>query len=268
MMKSLGIIAGSGGLPHAVARGARGEGVGRIVAVAFPGQTSPDLEQVVDEIHWIHVGQLGKLIKTFCRAGVTEAIMAGRIEPTLVISKIRLDMRMLALAARVRDRRADTVLTAIAGEMEKDGIHLIDSTTYLVPFMAAKGCMTRKTPRAEVQQDIAFGREVAREIARLDIGQTVVVRQKAVVAVEAMEGTDETLRRAASLCPRGMVVVKVSRPAQDMRFDVPLVGEKTVGILARCRAAALALEAGKTILLDKDAFLKKADEAGITVVGI
>ncbi len=268
MEKSLGIIAGSGDLPFAVVRGARQAGVSRVVAVAFHGQTSPDLGRLVDEMNWIHVGQLGKLIKTFQRAGVTEAIMAGRLEPRLVISKLRLDVRMLALAAKVRDRRADTVLRAIAGEMEKDGIRLISSTAYLGPLMAAEGCMTGKRPRPELAEDISFGWGIAREIARLDIGQTVVVRKRAVVAVEAMEGTDETIRRAASLCPRGMVVVKVSRPAQDVRFDVPVVGMRTIDLLSGCRASALALEAEKTILLEKDAMLRKAERAGIAVVGI
>jgi DUF1009 family protein len=267
-MQSLGLIAGGGGLAFAIAREARAKGVGRVVAVAFPGQTPPELERYVDELHWVHVGQLGALIKTFKRAGVTEAVMAGRLDPSLVIGKLKLDVRMIALAARVPDRRADTVLKAIADEMEKDGIRLLDSTSYLSSCLAVKGVMTRRAPGKEDMEDIAFGSEIAREIARLDIGQTVVVKKRAVVAVEAMEGTDEAIRRAAVLCPRGMVVVKVSRPAQDMRFDVPVIGERTIELLVEFGAATLGLEAGRTIVLDRDAAMKKADAGGITVVGI
>lgn len=267
-MNSLGLIAGGGGLAFAIAREARQKGVGRVVAVAFPGQTSAELERYVDEIHWIHVGQLGTLIKTFKRAGVTEAVMAGRLDPSLVIGKLKLDVRMIALAARVPDRRADTVLKAIAAEMERDGIRLLDSTAYLASCIAVKGAMTRRAPGAEEMEDVAFGAGIAREIARLDVGQTVVVKKRAVVAVEAMEGTDETIRRAAALCPRGMVVAKVSRPSQDMRFDVPVIGERTIDLLAEFGAAALGLEAGRTIILDKDTALRKADAAGFAIVGI
>lgn len=267
-MSTLGIIAGGGGLAFATAREARRKGVGRLVAIAFPGQTPPELEAEVDEFHWVHVGQLGKLIRTLRGAGVCEAVMVGRLDPKLVISSLRLDLRMLALAARVPDRRADTVLKAIAGEMEKDGIRLLDSTTYLSSCLATKGAMTRGKPGAAVCGEIEFGAGLARELARLDIGQTVVVRKKAVVAVEAMEGTDETLRRAAALCPKGMVVVKVSRPAQDMRFDVPVVGAATVELLLGGRAAALALEAGRTLMVDKERVVEKADAAGLVIVGI
>ena len=267
-MKVLGLIAGGGELPSIVARKAREKGVDRIVAIAFPEQTDAGLEAFVDELHWVHVGRLGKLIETLIKAGAHEAVMIGRLDPKLVIRKLRLDMRMIALAARVRDRRADTVLKAIAAELEKEGINLLDSTGYLSSCMVSRGVMTRRLPGAAESEDIEFGKAVAREIARLDIGQTVVVKQKAVVAVEAMEGTDETIKRAASLCPSGMVVVKVSRPGQDMRFDVPVVGKNTMDLLASHGAAALALEAGRTIMLHQKSVLEKADAAGITVLGI
>ena len=267
-MKTLGIIAGCGGLPFATAREARHKGVERLVAVAFPGQTSPEFEELVDEIHWVGLGQLGKLLRAFRGAGVREAVMVGGREPKSVISVRALDLRMLALAARVPDRRPGTVLKAIAGELEKEGVTLLDSTTYLSSCVAGKGVMTRAAPGKAVLDEIAFGAPLARELARLDIGQTVVVRKKAVVAVEAMEGTDETLRRAAALCPEGMVAVKVSRPRQDMRFDVPVVGETTIRLLLDARAAALALEAGRTIILDRGEVLRKADAAGMAVVGI
>jgi DUF1009 family protein len=177
-------------------------------------------------------------------------------------------MRMVALAARVPDRRADTVLKAIADEMAKDGIRLLDSTSYLSSCIAIKGAMTKRAPGKEEMADVSLGFEIAREIARLDIGQTVVVKKRAVVAVEAMEGTDETIRRAALLCPRGMVMVKVSRPSQDMRFDVPVIGERTIELLMEFGAATLGLEAGRTIILDRDAVMRKADLAGLAIVGV
>jgi DUF1009 family protein len=267
-IKVLGLIAGGGELPFLCAKEARGRGVERIVAIAFPGQTAEELRTEVDEFHLVHVGQLGKLIKTLRGADVEHAVMVGKLDPKLVISRLKLDLRMLSLAARVRDRRADTVLKAIAGEIEKDGIHLLDSTTYLSSCLAEKGVMTRRKPSDETREDILFGAKIAREIAGLDIGQTVVVKRKAVVAVEAMEGTDETIRRASSLCPDGMIVVKVSRPAQDMRFDVPVVGGKTIELLVNGKTAALALEAGRTIMLDRERFLEEADKARIAVVGI
>jgi DUF1009 family protein len=267
-VKTLGLIAGGGGLAFAIAREAKSKGVERVVVIAFPGQTPPELERYVDEIHWIHVGQLGALIKTFKRAGVTEAVMAGRLDPSLVISKLKLDMRMIALAARVPDRRADTVLKAIADEMARDGIQLLDSTSYLSSCLAVKGAMTKRAPGKEEMEDVSFGFGIAREIARLDIGQTVVVKKRAVVAVEAMEGTDEAIRRSAVLCPRGMVLVKVSRPEQDMRFDVPVIGERTIELLVEFGAATLGLEAGRTIILDRDTAMKKADLAGLAIVGV
>ncbi len=267
-LKRLGIIAGEGDIPFLSAREARARGVERIVAIAFPGQTAAELEGEVDEFHWVHVGQLGKLIKTLRKAGVEKAIMVGRLDPKLVIGKLKLDMRMLALAARVRDRRADTVLKAIAGEMEKEGIHLLDSTAFLSSCLAEEGVMTKRKPSRDEREDIDFGARVARELARLDIGQTVVVKQKAVVAVEAMEGTNETIKRAATLCKEKMVVVKVSRPEQDMRFDVPVVGSKTIELLAAGKASALALETGRTIMLNREDFIASADAARIAVVGI
>jgi len=267
-MKTLGLIAGGGELPMSVARDARSQGVSRIVGVGFPGQTAPELAELVDEMNWIGVGQLGKLIRIFKKGGVSEAVMIGRIDPKLVISKVALDVRMLALAMRIKDRRPDTVLRAIADEMNKDGIRLIDSTAYLRPVLAGQGPMTGRRPDKEVEEDIKFGTAMAREIARLDIGQTVAVRKKAVVAVEAMEGTDAAIRRAGELCAGGMVVAKVSRPRQDMRFDVAVVGRETIELLALYKAAALALEAGKVIIIDKADFLKRADSSGIAVVGV
>ncbi len=267
-VSTLGIIAGGDNLPFITAREARAKGVGRLVAIAFPGHTAAGLEAEVDEIHWVRVGQLGKMIRVLKGAGVREAVMVGRLDPKMVISPLSLDLRMLALAARVPDRRADTVLKAIAGEMAKDGIALLDSTIYLSSCVATKGAMTRLPPRGDLLGDIDFGAGIARELARLDVGQTVVVRKKAVVAAEAMEGTDETLRRAAALCPRGMVVVKMSRPNQDMRFDVPVVGEATMDILIGAGAAALAVEAGRTLIVDRGRVAERADAAGMTIVGI
>lgn len=266
-METFGIIAGSGELPFVAAREARQKGRERIVAIGFEGQTDPALERDVDAIHWIHVGQLGKLIKLFQREGVGEAVMVGKLEPNLVIRKLRLDMRLLALAARVRSRGADAVLKAVIEEIEKEGITIVDSSRYLGSVIVPCGVLSKRPPGREEEEDIRFGLDVAREIARRDIGQAVVVKEKAVIAVEAMEGTDRMLARAGELCDEGMVVVKVSRPHQDMRFDLPVVGYHTVAALAEHRAAVLAMEADRTILLNREQVIETADRAGIAIVG-
>ena len=267
-MKTLGIIAGGGELPIVTAREARERGVERIEAIGFPDQTSPELEPLADGFHWIHVGQLGKLIKIFRAAGVEKAVMVGRLDPRLVVRDVKLDLRMLSLAARVRDRRPATVLSAIAGELGKEGITLIDSTTFLSSCMVPRGLLTKRRPRRGTAKDIELGTRIAKAVSGLDIGQAVAVKRGAVVAVEAMEGTDEMIRRAGHLCGPGMVVVKVARPDQDMRFDVPVVGEATIEVLAGCGAAALGLEAGRTIMLHRERLLERAETAGIAVVGI
>lgn len=267
-MDRLGIIAGWGELPFLIARGARTAGVSYIAAIGFQGHTDPKLEECVDELSWIGVGQLNKLISIFKKANVAHAVMAGKLRHTIIFSNIKFDLRMLALVARLKNRKADTILRAIAEEIERDGIRLLDSTMFLKEALPLKGLLTRTPPSREIAEDTEFGAAVAKEIARLDIGQTVVVKDKAVLAVEAFEGTDETILRGGKLGKSGAVVVKVSKPNQDMRFDVPVIGIDTVKILKEAKISCLAIEAGKTIILDKEQVLKEADRAKIAIIAM
>lgn len=267
MPKICGLIAGGGSLPIEFVKHAPRMGITRIVAVGFKDYTSPEIAAHTDIYQEIGIGQLGKLIKIFRNNGVNTAIMLGALAPRLTIANVRLDLRMVKLAARVRDRRADSVLGAIAEEMAKDDIILADTTRFLPHICAEHGVMTKKAPSKKEWDDIYFGAFLALESGRLDIGQTVVVRNHAVVAVEAMEGTDACIKRAGSLIDK-TVVVKMAKPAQDVRFDVPCFGPQTLKIMREAEARVIAVEAGRTFLLDKEITLHYADENGITIVGI
>ncbi len=264
----LGLIAGSGDFPMLVAQSARQQGVERIVAVGFKSQTDPGVADVVDEFHTIGVGQLGKLISLFKQADVRCAVMAGKLQHRLIFKDLRFDMKMLALVARLKDRRADSILGGIAEEMRKEGIELVDSTRYLQRELASEGAMTDHALSKAEAEDIAFGQKIAAELARLDIGQTVAVKDKAVVAVEGFEGTDAMILRAGDLAGKGVVIVKVCKPAQDMRFDVPVVGKATLATMHAAGAQVLAVTAGKTLILEREEFLKEARHLRISVVGL
>lgn len=267
-MDTLGLIAGNGKFPLLVAENAKKDGVKKVVAVAFHGDTSQDLEPLVDEIHWIQVGELGKLIKIFRRAGVEQALMAGQLTPTVMFRTLRFDWRMLSLVTRLKNRKADTIFGEIAGELDKEGIHLLDSTLFLNSHLPSEGLLTRRRLSRKEREDVEFGRGIAKEIARLDIGQTVVVKNKAVLAVEGLDGTDSTIRRGGVLGKRDVVVVKVAKPNQDMRFDVPVVGLRTIESMIQSKARVLAVEAGKTLFLEKEETIAAADQAKITIVAI
>lgn len=264
-MGGLGIIAGCGPLPFIVAREARAQGR-RVVAVGLREETDPALAGSVDAIHWIGVGQLGGLIRALKRERVAEAVMVGKVHLTHLFSRVRPDLKGALLFLKVPDLRGDTLLEAIADELARQGIRLLDCSAYLGPVLTRPGVLTRRAPSPQEQADIAFGREMARAIAALRIGQTVVVRQRTVVAVESVEGTDAAIRRGGELANGGVVVVKVSRPGQDMRFDLPTVGPETLRALREARATALALDAGRSLLLEREAVLAEADAAGITIV--
>ncbi|MDX9703550.1 MAG: UDP-2,3-diacylglucosamine diphosphatase LpxI [Candidatus Auribacterota bacterium] len=268
MDKRLGIVAGSGTLPFIVARNARNEGIGHIYAVGFKGQTDPALEQHVDGISWIGLGQIGKLIDFFKSNLVDKAVFIGRIGHDIVFSNLKLDMRMLQLAMKLKDWRTDSILGAIADEITASGITITDSTTYLTNLLPSAGVLTGRKPDSKQEDDIKFGFYIAKRLSGLDIGQTVVVKKKTVLALEAIEGTDKAILRGAELGKKDVVVVKVSKPNQDMRFDVPVIGMNTLDILHTARAAVLAIEAGKTILIDKDAFVRQADALKIAVVAV
>ncbi|MBI3610844.1 MAG: UDP-2,3-diacylglucosamine diphosphatase LpxI [Nitrospirae bacterium] len=265
-MKTIGIIAGSGTFPLTVAQAARKEGY-RVIAVAHTGETPPDLASFADEVTWIHVGELNKLIAAFKEAGVSEAVMAGGIKKVRLFGNAKPDLRALSLLARVGIKKDDSLLRALAEELTGEGIRIRAATELLSAILTPKGLLTTRSLTSREEQDVEYGWSLAKEIGRLDIGQCVVVKDRTVLAVEAIEGTDETIRRGGSLGREGAVVVKVSKPQQDARFDLPTVGPQTIEVMAEVGATVLALEAGISIMLERDRLLEKAESAGISVLG-
>jgi DUF1009 family protein len=266
-VRKLGLIAGNGKFPIIFAEQAKREGF-EVVAVAHRGETLEQIETVVGEVTWIYVGQLGKMIQTFRSAGVTEAVMAGGIRKVKLFGNFRPDWRGAKFLARVRSRDDDALLRGVAEELEEEGIKILESTLCLSQIIPSEGVLTRSTPDAAQWEDIRFGFRMAKEVGRLGIGQTVIVKNGMVVAVEALEGTDAAIQRGGTLAQSSCVVVKVSKPDQDLRFDVPAVGVETIKNIHTVRGAVLAVEARKTILLEMDALLKQADAAGISVVAV
>ncbi len=265
MASVVGLIAGGGKLPLVVAQEVRGRGY-QIVAVALEGEASKDLERYVDKIHWVRLGQLGQLIQALKGDGVSQAIMIGKVPMTHIFSNIKPDLRGALFYMRLKDRRGDTILDGLAQELQGEGINLLDSTFFIRPLLVEKGVMTKRSLDPREWEDVAFGWKVAKALASLSIGQTVVVKDLVVLAVEAIEGTDATIRRGGELGREGVVVVKVSRPDHDMRFDVPVVGLETLDSLKEARARVLALEAGRTLLMDREEVVQKADRSGIAIV--
>ncbi|MCD6460774.1 UDP-2,3-diacylglucosamine diphosphatase LpxI [bacterium] len=268
MNSKLGIIAGEGNLPFITAKQARAQGIDQIYAVAFKGQTDPSLSNYVDAIIWVGLGQLAKLIDFFTKNDVKQAVFIGKIAHNLVLSNLKLDLKMLSLAAKIKDWRTDSILGAIANEITKSGIDIIDSTTYLKHIMPEAAVLTSRNLTNQQNEDIRFGFFIAKKLAGIDIGQTVVVKKKTVLAVEAIEGTDQAVLRGGELGKKNSVVVKVSKPKQDTRFDVPVIGKKTFENLVKANIAVIAIEAGKTIFIDKEEIIKFADKNKITVVSV
>jgi DUF1009 family protein len=263
----LGLIAGNGVFPRLVARGARDAGVA-VVACAHVGETDPELEHEVSSCTWVRVGELGKIIRTLKQAGCERAVMAGGIKKARLFGGFRPDLRGAAFLARMRTLYDDKLLRGVAAELESEGIRVISSTEYLPRLVPAPGVLTRRAPKSRERADVAFGLEVAKTIGVHEIGQTVVVKDGLVLAVEAVEGTDAAIRRGGELARGGAVVVKVSKPQQDLRFDVPAVGPETIRLMAEVGASVLAVEAGKTIILDRETTLAAAHAAGIAVVAV
>src|SRR5919202_5141229 len=262
-----GLIAGNGRFPFLVLEGARKAGVSLSVA-AIREETDPEIERVAERIVWVGIGQLGKMIRFFKREGVRQAIMAGQVKHVQIFSGALPDVRMLKMLLRLPRRNTDALIGAVADELSREGIELIDSTYFLQDHLPREGVLTRRAPDARERGDIEYGLEVAREIARLDLGQTIVVRARACVAVEAMEGTDETVRRAGRLARGRLTVVKVAKPNQDMRFDVPVVGVPTIQTMVEAGATCLCLTAGKTLMFDRGEMLRLADRRRICVVAV
>jgi UDP-2,3-diacylglucosamine hydrolase len=261
----LGIIAGSGVYPRLLADSARKSGVKKIVAAAFSGETDEALAQYVDAIEWLRVGQLGKLLNTFRAHDVHHAIMAGQIAPKNLFD-LRPDWKALLILARLKQRNAETIFAAIADELSKIDIELLPATSFLEKEIAAAGLIAGPKLSRSEEQDVDLGWTVAKEIARLDIGQTVIVKKGTVLAVEGFDGTNETIKRGGKLARKGGVMVKVAKPNQDMRFDVPVIGVETIRIAQESNIRAVAVEAGKTLLLEREAIVDLANRARISVI--
>jgi UDP-2,3-diacylglucosamine hydrolase len=277
--QKLGLIAGNGSFPLLLLDAARAQGA-QVVVAAIKEETSPQIEsRGAASVHWLSLGELGKLIETFKREGVSTAIMAGQVKHKQIFSAIRPDWRLAKVLFSLGTRNTDSLIGAVAKVLEDEGIHLISSTSYLEPLLAKPGVLTRRAPSDAEQKNIDYGRQVARHLAQYDIGQTVVIAEAACVAVEAMEGTDATILRAGeimkstahegdSVLSRALTVVKVAKPNQDMRFDVPVAGVKTIETMERAGATCLAVDAGKCLFLDGDKIIAAADEAGVAIIAV
>ncbi len=239
-----------------------------MVALALREETSPELERHVDELHWVSLGQLGTAIDILQRSGAREAVMAGQVQHRQIFSDIVPDLKLLGVLARLALRNTDSLIGAVADALAREGITLLPSIAFLVDQLAVPGPMTRRKPDADEHKDVAYGATVARTLAGMDLGQTAVVKGRAAVALEAMEGTDETIRRAGRIAGPGTTVVKVAKPKQDMRFDVPVVGPGTLDAMRAAGARVLAVEAARTLLIDRPAFLERADSERIAVFGL
>jgi DUF1009 family protein len=260
-----GLIAGNGDFPFLVLEGARSRGI-EMAVIAIREEASPALEKISKRLHWVSLGQLGRAIELLHQEGVKHAVMAGQVRHNKIFSSIRPDWRLAKLLFSLSAKNTDSLIGAVARVLEDEGIELVDSTKFLGPLLPEPGVLTKREPDEAEAADIDYGRHVAQQIAGLDLGQTVVVRDRACVAIEAMEGTDEAIERAARITGgQRLVVVKVSKPKQDMRFDVPVVGAKTIAVMRVSNATALAIDARRTLLFDRDALIRAADEAGIAI---
>ena len=263
-----GLIAGNGRFPFLVLEGARSQGIDMVV-IALKEEASPELAQLAKRTHWVSLGELSKVIELMHQEGVTQAVMAGQVKHNKIFSSIRPDWKLAKLLFNLPRKNTDALIGAVARVLEDEGIQLVDSTMFLKPLVPDAGVLTQRAPNPQETEDIAYGLGVARHIAEMDIGQTVVISDKACVAVEAMEGTDETIARAARIAPgKPLVVVKVSKPKQDMRFDVPVAGLPTIEQMKRAGATALAVDAGRTLLFDREKLIQAADEAGISIQAV
>ena len=267
-IKGWGLIAGNGRFPFLVLEGARSQGI-EMAVIALKEEASPELEKIAKRLHWVSLGELSKTIELLQQEGVTQAVMAGQVKHNKIFSAIRPDWKLAKLLFSLPRKNTDALIGAVAQVLEDEGIRLVDSTIFLKPLVPEPGVLTRRAPNEHEADDIAYGIGVARQIAGMDIGQTVVISDRACVAVEAMEGTDETIARAARITGgKPLVVVKVSKPGQDMRFDVPVVGLPTIEQMKSAGATALAVDAGRTLLFDREKLIELADAAGIAIEAI
>ena len=263
--ETLGIIAGNGTYPRILAEAARRSGVKQLIAAAFTGETDPALAKHVDLIEWMRVGQLSRLLKLFGEHKVHHAIMAGQIAPKNLFD-LRPDWKALLLLGKLKQRNAESIFAAIADELAGVDVELLSATTFLQESLASPGLIAGTKLSRREEQDVDFGWKIAKEIARLDIGQTVIVKNGTVVAVEAFEGTDEAIKRGGALAREGAIMIKVAKPNQDMRFDVPVIGMETLGVAAEAKLRVIAVESKITLLLDRDEVSSQASRMGISIV--
>src|SRR5437868_3240800 len=261
----LGLIAGNGKFPFLVIEGAHKAGA-TVAVAAIREETDPTIEKIADKLIWVGIGQLGKMLRFFKDEHVDQAIMAGQVKHVQIFSRAIPDVRMLKMLLRLPRRNTDALIGAVADELAAEGIELIDSTFFLQDQLPQKGTLTKREPDESERSDIEYGLEVAHKIARLDLGQTIVIRDRACVAIEAMEGTDAVIRRAGELVRGKLTVVKIAKPDQDMRFDVPVVGVPTIESMIQAHAACLCLTAGKTLMFDREETIKLANKHKISVV--
>jgi UDP-2,3-diacylglucosamine hydrolase len=262
----LAIIAGNGVYPRVLAHAARAAGVRKILALAFQGETEAELGQLVDEICWLRVGQLNRMLSTLRDAKITNAMMAGQIAPRNLFD-LHPDWRALLLLAKLKQRNAESIFRAIAGELEKIGVALLPATTFLEDSLAGKDLIVGPKLSRREKSDIDLGWDIAEKIAALDIGQTIIVKNGAVLAIEGFDGTNETMRRGGALGRGGAVMIKVAKPNQDMRFDVPVIGRETISVAAEAEVRVIALEASRTLLLEKQDVILAAQNAKISLFG-
>jgi UDP-2,3-diacylglucosamine hydrolase len=267
----LGLIAGNGQFPFLVLDAARSVGHD-VTVVAIKEEALPDLAEAAARapraaLHWVSLGQLGKCISLLKEAGVTEAVMAGQVKHAKLFADIVPDLTLIGVLLRLKARNTDALISGVADVLREHGINLLDSTAFLAPLLAREGVLTRRAPTEDERADLEHGYRVADAVAGLDVGQTIAVKSGAVVAVEAMEGTDAVIARAGGLAGGGVRIVKVAKPNQDMRFDVPVVGVSTINAMAAAGATLLSVDAGKTLLIDGEAIIRAANEAGIAIVG-
>jgi DUF1009 family protein len=267
-MDKIGLIAGNRGFPLLVAFEARKQNV-LVITAAFKGETSPEIKRFSEETQWFSLGEFNRIFNYFQKEGVKKVIMAGQISPASLFSReVRESREIQDLLSSIKDRKANSIFSALAQKLTAQGLELIDSTAYVRKYLPEKGVLTKRQPGSSEWEDIKFGIDLAFKIADLDIGLSVGVKQKAIVAVEALEGTDNLIRRAGALAQGGVVIAKVGRPNQDMRFDIPVIGMNTIKTLIQVRACCLAIQAGKTLFLDMEEALALADRRNLAIVAV
>ncbi len=262
---SIGLIAGKGVYPLLLAQSAKKQGVKNVFAIAFSKETKPEIEKYADEVKWIRLGQLQAMLDTLQNSGIKHAVMAGQITPTHLF-RVRMDKRMISLLKQLTFRNAETIFGAVANELKSIGIQLMPASMFMENHMSTPGIMTKRTPSDSERTDVDLGVKAAQAISSMNIGQTVVIKNGTVLAVEAFEGTDDTIKRAGKLGGPGSVVVKLAKHEHDMRFDIPVIGIHTIKMLKQIKASVLAIEAGRSILLEQDRIIKEANKIGLSLI--